>query len=815
MVVGLLGILKAGGAYVPLDPDYPRERLAYMVEDAQPIVVLTLSGVRQKVPGLRNSLCLDVEGLQAAERSSAGPVNNPTPENLAYVIYTSGSTGQPKGVCVPHRGVVRLVRNNNYARLSSAEVFLQMALLAFDASTFEIWGALLNGGRLVVMPPGQPTLAEIGMAIQNRKVTTLWLTAGLFHAMVDERLMDLKPLRQLLAGGDVLSAPRVRHASQALKGCRLINGYGPTESTTFTCCYEVRPRTGSGKSIPIGRPIANTQVFILDKHLEPVPIGVVGELFIGGDGLAQGYLRKPVLTAEKFVPHPFSFQPGDRLYKTGDLARYLPDGNIEFVGRLDDQIKIRGFRVEPAEIEAALRKHELVRECTVLGTQDPRGNKRLAAYVVPFAASRENANKLRSYLREKLPDYMVPSAFVFLEALPLGPNGKLDRKALPAPDATRPELEQKYVAPRTSTEKTLANIWADVLGLERVGVHDNFFRLGGHSLLAAQMASRTQQLLRVPVRLATIFRAPTIAEFAQQVLSEKEETGGLLEPVRTTGTGAVVICIGYGLIDFLPDLVPPGHPLYWCKLEHVDGRRVRHLTIDGLANDYCRQILAAGLAGPYILCGYSFGGLVAFETARQLCKSEGAATSLFLMEPSLPTPRATGYRSRVVHHLANLPCVPRGRRMSYLYEKAKASLQLVRGRVRQLYCEARLALGLSVPVKMRWPYAEHFYRKAIARYVPQPFPGKLSLILGEECRADLTSWLALAEEGIRVHRIKSKDHVDLTADPRIVDEWARLLRSHLQEYQSIGPDDSPQTDWKSISLSLKSSDPRSEIDAPA
>ena len=419
MMVGVLGILKAGGAYVPMDPTYPLERLrATCCEIPRAVLLLTQAKLRQNLPEDCRILYLDKDWMSIAEEENSNPDSDLSAENLAYVMYTSGSTGRPKGVEVPHRGVVRLVCGQTYARFTANEVFLQMAALAFDASTFEIWGALLHGARLVVLPPQKPTLEQIGRTIQNHKISTLWLTAGLFHLMVEERLEDLKGLRHLVAGGDVLSPTHVQRAVRALSDGRLINGYGPTESTTFACCYSAPPESHHVGSVPIGKPIANTQVYILDAYLQPVPVGVVGELHIGGDGLARGYLNRPELTAERFISHPFSAEPGARLYKTGDLGRCLPDGNIEFLGRMDQQVKIRGFRVEPEEIEAALRRHPGVGRCIVVAREDGSGTKQLVAYeVAPAGQQRVSINELRRFSATQLPDYMIPNAFIWLGTL--------------------------------------------------------------------------------------------------------------------------------------------------------------------------------------------------------------------------------------------------------------------------------------------------------------------------------------------------------------------------------------------------------------
>ncbi|HEV2859768.1 MAG TPA: amino acid adenylation domain-containing protein, partial [Pyrinomonadaceae bacterium] len=561
MVVALLGVLKAGGAYVPLDPAYPDERLAFMVEDAMLLVMLTQerhldSAFAQQV------ICLDSDWDSIAAESAENPPRRADADSLAYVVYTSGSTGRPKGVCVPHRGVVRLVCRTNYADIAPDDVFLQLAPVTFDASAFEIWGALLNGARLAVMPPGVTLPDEIGAAVKEHEVTTLWLTAGLFHLMVEERLEDLCGLRQLLAGGDALSAV---HVNRFVAGCgagRLTNGYGPTENSTFTCCHRF-DHEEHGASVPIGRPVSNTSVYILDGRMRPVGAGIIGELYTGGDGLARCYLNRPALTAEKFVPDPFGGRPGARLYRTGDLARYRPDGTIEFLGRADNQVKVRGFRIELGEVEAAIQGHAAVRGCLAVVREDAPGDKRLVAYFTAGEEGQPTADELRRHLREKLPEYMVPSAFVALEAFPLTAVGKIDRRALPAPGEHVQPRESLYVAPRDETEEALAAVWRDVLGAERVGVYDNFFDLGGHSLLATQVITRVRDTLGVELTLKRFFEHPVIAELAESL--GPSGRGGIaadappVEPVPREG--ALPLSFAQQRLWFL-DQLEGGNPIY-------------------------------------------------------------------------------------------------------------------------------------------------------------------------------------------------------------------------------------------------------------
>ncbi|UKO95748.1 non-ribosomal peptide synthetase [Nostoc sp. UHCC 0870] len=531
MIIGILAILKAGGAYVPFDPAYPQERLAYMFQDTGVSVLL----IQQQLMGLLppNSakvICLDTDRQIFTQYSHENLKTDVTPDNLTHIMYTSGSTGTPKGVCIIHRNVVRLAKGTNYASLTPQEVFLQLGPLSFDASTLEIWPCLLNGAKLVLMPSQKPSLEELGEIIQRYQVSILWLTASLFHLMVDERLPDLQPVRQLMSGGDVLSVTHVQKVVRELPNCQFLNGYGPTENTVFTTCCPVTPETKIEKSIPIGRVIGNTQVYILDPHLQPVPVGVWGEMCVGGAGLSRGYWNRPELNQQKFIPNPFGHPDADRLYKTGDLVRYLPDGNIEFFSRIDNQVKIRGFRIELAEIEAFLTQNPQIRDAVVIAREDKPGIKSLAAYVIP-EGKQPTSSELRSFLKEKLPEYMIPASFTVLEALPITPNGKVDRRALPVPEFEFNDTTN-FVSPRTNTEKILLKIWQDVLLLNKVCIHDNFFELGGDSIIGIQIVARANQagLKLTPKQL---FQHQTIAELAAVAVTTtaKEAEQGLIQGI--------------------------------------------------------------------------------------------------------------------------------------------------------------------------------------------------------------------------------------------------------------------------------------------
>jgi amino acid adenylation domain-containing protein len=523
LVVALLAVIKAGGGYLALDPKQPASRLAAILQDAGAEIVVTQASLAARVDAVAGtSVVLDMPGGSFSGFPATAPQPDSSPADTAYVAYTSGSTGRPKGVRVPHRAVSRLVVGTDFISIGRDDVFLQLAPVAFDASVLEIWGALLNGGRLVMAPPGDLSPGEISSLVRSNDVTVLWLTAGLFHVMVDEGLAGLRGLRYLLAGGDVLSVEHVNRALRELPGTTLINGYGPTENTTFTCCHAI---TGpvTGPRVPIGRPIRGTTVYLLDAQMAPVPDGTVGELYAGGLGLADGYLNSPELTAERFVRNPFSPVPGERLYRTGDLAARSADGILEFHGRVDRQVKIRGFRVEPAEIEAALREHKDIADAVVVPRDRPGAERDLmAAYVSEEILT---AAELRRHLSTMLPQYLLPAAYLRLDRLPLTAAGKVDRAAVPGlARPVRPDLSTEFRAPGPPVGSWLAELWADLLGMDSVGAEDDFFELGGHSLIAARITSEVLAEFSIFVPALAFYEEPTIAGLASFITAQLPET---------------------------------------------------------------------------------------------------------------------------------------------------------------------------------------------------------------------------------------------------------------------------------------------------
>jgi amino acid adenylation domain-containing protein len=517
-IVGLLGILKAGAAYVPLDPEYPDTRLEFMLRDTAARYVIANRQTSSRLAPFRSQtsiVCLDAHAAAITTQPVHQPQVGCQPNDLAYVIYTSGSTGNPKGVLVDHRAVVRLVRDTNYCTFGRDEVFIHLAPLAFDASTFEVWGPLLNGGSLVVLPRFPLTPDALATALARHGVTTLWLTAGLFNLVAEQRVDAFKNLRQLIAGGDILSPTHVGRALEVMENGLFFNGYGPTENTTFSTTYCMKYGHQMGATVPIGVAVANSTVHILDEQLREVPAGTPGELFVGGDGLARGYLNNPELTREKFIPDPFSTDPVARLYRTGDRVFARADGVLEFIGRVDNQLKIMGHRIEPGEIEALLGQHPSVGQVAVVARKLPRGDKQLAAYVVPAQSGKISATELKTFLGERLPPHMIPARIVAVDQFPLNHNGKVDRSLLAVMD--QPEAHPATVGSSANEmEQEIASLWSRILGC-RVGLDDNFFDAGGSSLLLLEVNAELSKLVDRPLEWTELFEHTTVRSLASSL----------------------------------------------------------------------------------------------------------------------------------------------------------------------------------------------------------------------------------------------------------------------------------------------------------
>ncbi|MCG6137853.1 MAG: amino acid adenylation domain-containing protein [Nostoc sp. LLA-1] len=640
MIIALLGILKAGGAYLPLDPSLPQERLHFMLEDAQVSVLLTQEKLLKHFADFSNPIvCIDRDWATITQHSQENPTTCVTSDNLAYVIYTSGSTGKPKGVLLQHRGLSNLAQAQiEVFNLQPSNRILQFASLSFDASIFEIVMALVTGATLYLadkesLLPGQPLLKFL----REKAITHVTLPPAVLAVLP---LESLPALQTIICAGESCTNDIVKRWSNSRR--RFFNAYGPTEATVWSTVAEIKFMSDKP---PIGRPIVNTQIYILDQHLQLLPIGIAGELYISGEGLAQGYLNRPQLTTEKFIPHPFSHKKGARLYKTGDLARYRPDGNIEFLGRIDNQVKIRGFRIELSEIETVLSQQENVQKAVVIPQENVSGDQYLVAYIVPIVETKNITSLLRKFLKEKLPEYMMPKAFVMLDFLPLTASGKVDRWALTQLDSpTSYSIDTAFIAPRTPTESTLANIWAEVLNVERVGIHDNFFDLGGDSLLTVRLMNQIHQQFERELPLTTLFLNPTIESLATALSSKADSLlWSPLVPIQPAGSNPAFFCIHpiFGVVFpyyELADHLGKNQPFYGLQPIGLDGKTPPLTRIEDMATHYIEALRSVQPKGPYFLGGWSFGGWVAFEMAQQLQKSGEQVALLAVLDTLAPIP---------------------------------------------------------------------------------------------------------------------------------------------------------------------------------
>nr|MBA3495173.1 amino acid adenylation domain-containing protein [Gammaproteobacteria bacterium] len=770
MIVGLLGILKAGGAYVPLDPAYPNERLGFMLSDAALPVVVTQQGLNSRLPAHGAKLFwLDSDLDAFAAQPDHNPVNRPNANALAYVIYTSGSTGKPKGVCIAHRALANLLQAMR-EHIAEEDSLLAVTTLSFDIAALELYLPLIAGARLVLA--SRETAADgeaLSKCLADCRITLMQATPATWRLLIEAGWQGSGKLR-VLCGGETL--PR-ELADQLLARCASVsNLYGPTETTIWSSSERVR----ANQPISIGRPLANTEIYILDGALNPVPIGVPGELHIAGAGLARGYLNRPELTAEKFISHPFSDDPNERLYRTGDLARYRADSSIEFLGRIDSQVKLRGFRIELGEIEACLRQHPKLREAAVLAREDYAGEKRLAAYFVPNEASAPaSADELRSFLKNLLPEYMLPSSFVALDHMPLAPNGKLDRKALPAPDRLRSDAAP--VAPRTPLEQQLAAIFAMVLKIDHVGIRDNFFDLGGHSFLVLRVLAEIEKACGRRLSVATLFQAPTVEEIGQILAAgDSLDESDVIVPLNPHGTTPPLFCVWMGIATELRELcrcLGPEQRLYGIS-SHWDPKQRRMTRIEEMAAYYLTYLRRIQPHGPYYLSSDCVSTLIVLEMAQQLLAQGEHVAALVLIDPPQPrtymtTPTAPDrYRSRVQRHLRSLVNLNVIEQLAYALVRVYYRLNLLRIRIAIRICMA-CRLPLSRGLLSR--YIGDAHRRAKNDYVPRAYAGKIWFIwaaddMDEVRRREIQSaWSRLAAQA--THRTVPGVHVELFTEPSV------------------------------------------------
>ncbi|HTN72708.1 MAG TPA: amino acid adenylation domain-containing protein, partial [Methylomirabilota bacterium] len=821
MAIAMLGTLKAGAAYMPLDPNYPGQRLNFMLQDSRAPVVLAQEPLVSRIQSHSTQVvCLDTARDVSALESGENPKVPCCGESIAYVLYTSGSTGTPKGVVMQHRPLRNLIswQIKNFSFPAAAKT-LQFASLSFDVSFQEIFSTWCAGGALVIVTEDvRRDPAALLRCLIAESVERLFLPYIVLQQLgetAESEEMALTSLREIITAGEQLRlTSSIRSFLSKLKDCQLRNQYGPTESHVVTE-FVLKGSPQDWPALPpIGRPIANTQLYVLDQYLNPVPIGVPGELHIGGDGLARGYLNRPELTDEKFIANPFSDKPGARVYKTGDWVRYAPDGNIEFLGRIDQQVKIRGFRIEPGEIEAVLRQYPATREAVVVAREDSPGDKRLVGYVVAKQESAPTAYALRQFLKETLPEYMLPGAFVFLASLPLTPNGKVDHRALPGPDHARPESEEVFVSSRTPVEVVLATIWTEVLGVKRVGIHDNFFDLGGHSLLGIRLISRLREEFQIDLPVRSLFEFPTIAglgaridaERKSQILSNHRETEprAFLVPLQSKNSGRPIFLLPGGIggePEFivyarLVHYVGSGYSFYGFKARSADGTKKAHVRVEEMAADYIKEMQALQPQGPYYLVGECIGGIVAYEIACQLEIQGQEVALLALMDTHCPT-RAKYLRYRAGRLmqaiLANYYVVRAGfhweqmqqlkfwDKLAYLLTKGSTLLSEGSHLIRQSMLSN--GNGNSTAMEQARSSVQEGYMETLRRYRPRPYGGRMSLLVNENSyqRDPALGWAHGTAIGIEIHKLPG-DHTSYIREH--VQVAAKQLRECLEKAET-------------------------------
>ena len=814
MAIGILGILKAGGAWLPIDPLHPRARQQLMFKDASVPFLLTEASIAAELPEHQaRTVLLDDDWAAISRCSTSNFRNISSSSNLAYVMYTSGSTGQPKGVMITHANLSHYVRAmRGPLGVTDNDIYLHTASIAFSSSVRQLMVPLTCGAAVVIA-----TLDEVRQplslfeTIKQRRVTILDIVPSYWRSCIDAlasldtptrvALLDNNVRLVLTASERLLPDLPMKWRSELGQESQLINMFGQTETTGIVTTFRIPSNDQLDKThIEIGGPIASTHIYLLDEQRRLVQVGAVGEIYVGGPTLGRGYLNRPESTAEKFIPNPFSNDSDDRLYKTGDLARYRPDGSIEFIGRLDDQVKIRGMRIEPGDVEAVLIGCPGIKEAAVVPGEDETNNRRLIAYVVPKNGEITTTSALRNFLSAKLPEYMIPSAFVVLDALPRLPSGKLDRHTLPSPDYVRPELDRPHVAPRTSVQLQLLRIWQAVLGVGGIGITDNFFDLGGNSLAALYLLTHINKAFSKKLPLAALYQAQTVEDLADLVDNDNHSVSwSSLTPLQTNGSKPPFFWIHGEVSDAtLPRHLGPDQPVYGLFHQSDDGKPARYKTVESIASHYLSEIRTIQPKGPYFIGGFCFGGLVAVEIAQQV-RAQGDETAfLVVMEPDvlkacgqslLPLQnqpnlagRKTRARDNVRRVLQKLDGLDTRQRMTLLGSRVQLKLarwiKILTFPIKSAICAFCAAFGITLPVSLRSFYILGVYRRATRKYRLKSFPGSLTLLVQSSTDGSPLSWDGLAR-GVEVHELPPASHNDILKEP-YVQVWAVKLKALLQ-----------------------------------
>jgi surfactin family lipopeptide synthetase A len=801
MIVGMLGILKAGGAYVPLDPSYPKDRIQYVLEDSGARVVVGQPDLARVVSAAHvQFIPLDSTWKAISSENTAASSFFATPRNLAYVIYTSGSTGRPKGVQIEHRSVVNfLLSMQREPGLTSADRLLAVTTLSFDIAGLEVYLPLSVGAQVAIADRNATCDGNaLAKLLEKHRISVMQATPATWRLLLESGWKGSRNVKALV-GGEAVSPQLARDLQR--RCASVWNMYGPTETTIWSSICQLNG--SDDRTVPIGRPIANTTFYILDESRRPVDIGCEGELYIGGAGLARGYWRRPELSADKFVPDCFSTEADARLYRTGDLARYRNDGAVEFLGRIDNQVKVRGFRIELGEIEAALEQHPDIRQAVAVAREDKPEQKELVAYLIARPESAVTCSALRTHLRRTLPEYMIPSAFVQLGVFPLTPNGKVDRRALPAPKVSDFALQQDYRPAITPTETKLVRLWEDVLGISPVGVRTSFFDLGGQSLLAARLFMKISREFGRDLPLAVLFQAPTIEQLAR-VLDQQSASPlyATLVTIRPHGVKSPFFCVhgGEGNTLFLHRLareMDSEQPFYGLEPEGLDGRRFSRTTVEQMAMHYLSEIRKVQPKGPYYLGGYCFGGLVAFEMARLLEQQDENAAIIALFSAPLRMQRNQLAPNAVAPPSSKLP--PRGSRsLRFLLSpgqafgwRLRALFSKLENALQEVVCQGLLVLGYPVPQRMRTMYIVRRLNRAEREYIPQKYSGSLLVFRGKGMYEDdpTMGWGGLAgtvtvceigDSGLRTRR-------DIMNEP-LVSQVARELTVYIDPSRRGAPE---------------------------